>query len=247
MPLVQFYRLIDAAPEPRRAERSACGTLPLQAVRYCEPVAAASGFGWYIYPPINFKLMLDDDQILYTYEGADGWFALNGAAQFPGFVDEFMRKAPPGLGEPPTWLAQGLLPGTVQVWSGWLANTAPNWSLLVRGVSNYVQTKSFDNFEGIIETNVWFGPLFTNIRLKRTNAPVEFHTRYPMMQVQPISRNAYISPSFDIINELSREDWWAFERTIRPNTDQQRRLGRYAVESRRRGDAVTEADAEGQP
>jgi hypothetical protein len=234
MPLCQFFRLIGAAPEPRRADRSAAGTLPVDAYRYCEPIASASGFGWYLYPPLNFKLMLDGDEILWTYEGADGWFALGRAVQFPDFPEQFRAKAPAGIGEPPTFLAQGKMPGTVQIWSGYLARTAPDWSLLVRGVANYATRQAFSNFEGIIETDRWFGPLFTNIRLTRSNAPVEFHQRYPMMQVQPVPRAAYADPSFSVETDLCVDDWSRFEATIRPNTDKARRLGRYAVETRKR-------------
>ena len=56
-PICRFYRLIDGAPEPTRADRTADGTLPINAVRYCEPIASASGFGWYLYPPLNFSLI----------------------------------------------------------------------------------------------------------------------------------------------------------------------------------------------
>ena len=37
----QFYRLIPDAPLPRRADRSADGTLPVNAYRYCEAIASA--------------------------------------------------------------------------------------------------------------------------------------------------------------------------------------------------------------
>ena len=57
--ICQFYRLIPDAPEPRRADRSADGMLPTEAYRYCEAMASASAFGWYIYPPLNFSLIWD--------------------------------------------------------------------------------------------------------------------------------------------------------------------------------------------
>ena len=91
--ICQFYRLIPGAPEPRRADRSADGTLPTRAYRYCESVASASGFGWYIYPPLNFSLIWDGVEIAWTYEGAEGWYPLRGA-QFPGFRQIFEEVAP---------------------------------------------------------------------------------------------------------------------------------------------------------
>src|ERR1700722_12042414 len=52
-PICEFHRLIPDAPPPQRAHRSADGTLPVAAYSYCEPVASASAYGWYIYPPVT--------------------------------------------------------------------------------------------------------------------------------------------------------------------------------------------------
>ena len=46
-------------------------------------------------------------------------------------------------------------------------------------------------FEGIIETDRWFGPLITNMRLTKTDVPIDFRADFPLLQVQPIQRNAY--------------------------------------------------------
>jgi len=55
--ICRFYQLIPNAPVPRPADRSADGMLPMRGYRYCEAVAAASAFGWYIYPPLSFSLV----------------------------------------------------------------------------------------------------------------------------------------------------------------------------------------------
>jgi hypothetical protein len=234
--ICRFYQLIADAPEPRRADRSADGTLPVNAYRYCEAIAAASALGWYLYPPLSFSLIWDGTEIAWTYEGADGWYPLRGA-QYPGFLDSFAEIAPAGLVSlAPPFLVQGMLPGIVQIWSGYLARTAPGWALLSRGVANIPRTQGYENFEGIVETDTWFGPLFTNVRLTRTNSPVEFHRRRPLFQVQPLPRQAYTEPSFRVSQaaDLAAEDWQRFAATITPNTDQMRALGHYAVDTRKR-------------
>jgi len=235
-PICRFYRLIPSAPVPRRADRSADGMVPVRAYRYCEALASASAFGWYIYPPLNFSLVWDGVEIAWTYEGADGWYALRGA-QFPGFRKVFEAEVPDPI-KPlaPTFLAAAREPGVVQIWSGYLARTAPGWSLLSRGPANIPRTQGYEHFEGIAETDSWFGPLFTNIRLTRTNAPVEFNLRYPLFQVQPLLRQCYDDPSFDVLelDELDAADWDRFEATMRPNADSMRPLGHYAVDARKR-------------
>ncbi len=232
----QFYRLIASAPEPRRADRSADGTLPVRGYRYCEAVASASAFGWYLYPPLNFSLMWDGVEIAWTYEGADGWYPLRGA-QFPGFREVFEEVAPVGV-KPlaPPFLASTREPGVVQIWTGYLARTAPHWALLSRGPANIPRTQGYEHFEGIVEADSWFGPLFTNLRLTRTNSPVEFHIRYPLIQVQPLLRQCYDNPSFRVLGlaDLDASDWQHFEATMKPNTNQMRTLGHYAVDTRKR-------------
>ena len=37
--VVRFYRLVEDARPPQRADRSAVGTLPTRAYRYCEAVS----------------------------------------------------------------------------------------------------------------------------------------------------------------------------------------------------------------
>jgi Family of unknown function (DUF6065) len=234
--ICQFFRLIPDAPEPRRADRSADGTLPVNAYRYCEAIATASAFGWYIYPPLSFSLIWDGQEIAWTYEGADDWYPLRGA-QYPGFREHFEKLAPPELASlAPPFLVQGMLPGVVQIWSGWLARTAPGWALLSRGTANIARTQPYENYEGIVETDTWFGPLFTNLRLTRTNSPVEFHRRRPMFQVQPVNRACYADPTYQVLEtaDLTADDWRRFEATLTPNTDQMRSLGHYAVDTRKR-------------
>ena len=234
--ICRFYRLIPDAPPPRRADRSADGTLPTRGYRYCEALASASGFGWYLYPPLNFSMVWDGVEIAWTYEGAEDWYSLRGA-QFPGFRQLFEEVAPePVKPLAPTFLASAREPGVVQIWSGYLARTAPGWSLLSRGPANIPRTQGYEHYEGIIESDTWLGPLFTNVRLTRTNSPVEFHVRYPLFQVQPLLRRCYEEPSFEIadMSELTAEDWDRFAATLLPNTDQMRMLGHYAVDTRRR-------------
>jgi hypothetical protein len=131
---------------------------------------------------------------------------------------------------------QGLLPGSVQIWSGYIVRTAPGWILYSRGVVNKAKTQPFENYEGIFESDTWFGPQFTQIRILRPNSPIEFHMRYPFMQVQPLLRQCYREHSFEVLEatDLDEGDWRRFETTIKPNTDKMRRLGHHAVEVRKR-------------
>jgi Family of unknown function (DUF6065) len=247
-PIASFYRFVPECRLPMRADRAAAGTMPTRAFRYCEAMTSASAFGWYVFPPITFSLMWDGgSQVLWTFKGQDAWFPL-GKAQFPGFADHFDKIAPAEFrGFSPPFLAAFKEPGVVQIWSGLFARTAPGWSLLIRPPANLARSQGYENYEGIVETDHWFGPLFSNVRLTRTNVPVEFDEEYPFLQVQPVHRSVYgqALDRFEVVGDvgqLESHDWGAFRATVvQPNVDQQRQLGQYAVSARRRQKRAAES------
>jgi hypothetical protein len=252
VPLLTFYRFIPEARLPQRADRSAGGSIPTRGFRYCEPVTTASAFGWYVFPPMSFSLMWDGGtDIVWTFKGADGWYKLD-AAQFPNFADQFDSIAPPDVrGYSPPFLGAMTAPvGGIQLWSGLAARTAPGWSLLVRPPANLARSQSYECWEGLIETDRWFGPLFTNIRLTRTNMPIEFDANFPFLQVQPIHRSSY-GPALDAVDivtdltELEPEDWEAFRATVvKPIMENpERQPGHYATQVRRRRKQKSAEDA----
>jgi hypothetical protein len=190
-PLVTFHRFIPTARLPQRADRSAADSLPTRAFRYCEPATSASGYGYYIFPPISFSLQRDGHDVMWTWEGAGTWLPLK-AAQFPDFRDLFDRTAPEEIREySPPFLGALQEPGLIQCWTGIVPRSAPGWSLMVRAPANIPRSGGYELFEGIIETDRWFGPLITNMRLAKTDVPIDFRADFPLLQVQPIPRHAY--------------------------------------------------------
>jgi Family of unknown function (DUF6065) len=238
---IVFHRLIPTARMPQRADRSAAGTLPTRAFRYCEPVVTASAFGYYVFPPFNFSLMWDGLEISWTYPDADGWLPLK-TAQFPHFAAYFDERAPEEIrGFSPPFLGAFQEPGLLQMWSGLVARTAPGWSLLVRPCANLPRHGGYELYEGIIETDRWFGPLITNLRLTKTGVPIEFRADFPLLQVQPLPREVLDEAGqndYEIVptmEQLSPEDWDDFYDTVvRPNVMEKRPRGQYAAAARKR-------------
>lgn len=237
---VTFYSAIPDCRAPMRADPSVLGTLPSRGFQYCEALRAASSFGWYVFPPIDFTLQWDGSEVIWTYRGAKAWYPLT-SAQFPGYSEMFDRLAPPRLrGFAPPFLTAVPEPGIIQVWTGLFVGSAEDWSILIRPPANLPRSLAFDLYEGIIETDRWFGPLFTNLRLTRTNTPIALNPELPLLQVQPVNRELYGNAleQFELVADLDQlrpEEWNAYHQTVvRPNTDAHRKQGEYAVASRRR-------------
>lgn len=240
-PIICFHRLLDGTRLPQRADRAAGGTIPTRAARFCDAITLASGFGYYIFAPIDLSLMWDGADIWWTHDAVDSWMLL-GSAQCPGFPHQFDAAVPEALrGLSPPFLTALPEPGHVQVWTGLFARTAPDWSLLLRPVVNFPANGGFVAYEGVIETDRWFGPLFANIRLTRTHVPVRLGAGMPMVQAQPLPRWLLADSTLDrmtttaSLQDLSETDWNDYRDTIvKPNQNPARPLGAYAVEARRR-------------
>jgi hypothetical protein len=240
-PVLRFYRLIGEARLPQRADRSAAGTLPTRAARYCDAVTTAAGFGWYVFAPMDFSLLWDGADIFWTWPGHERWLKLD-SAQFPHMCEQFDAVAPEHLtGCAPPFLTALPEPGLVQLWTGMIARTAADWSLLVRAPANLPAPGGFVLYEGIVETDRWFGPLFTNLRLTRTDVPVRFRRDMPLLQVQALPRAVYADAMLEdvaIVDDLAKfaeADWSDYHRTVvGPMLAPGRVLGQYAVAARRR-------------
>jgi hypothetical protein len=240
-PLVEFFQLVPNARPPRRADRSVGGVIPARALRYCEAITSASAFGWYVFLPLSFKVVWDGHDMLWTYDGVDEWLPLTrDAVQYPRFREQFDKIAPPeARGFSPAFLTPSIQPGGLQIWTGCIAKTMPGWSLLIRSVANLGSGLSYQMFEGIVETDNWFGPLFNNVRIIKTDVPIEFRSDTPFLQVQPVRKEVYADKflqNFEVkdLRDLTVENWQSFHRTVvAPNSDDDRKRGAYAVSVRK--------------
>ena len=241
-PIVRFLRLIEQTRLPQRADRSAAGTLPTRAYRYCEAVTAAAAYGWWVFPPTDLEFLWDGHDIFWQRTGGSEWQPLMPAAQFPGFSAHFDAMAPESLaGCSPPFLTALPEPGTLQIWTGLIVQTAADWSLLIRAPANLPSPGGYTLYEGIIETDRWFGPLFTNLRFTRSHTPVRLREDFPFAQVQPLPRAAYseatlrATTSVADMAQFTSSDWAGYRATVAvPNEDQNRTFGAYAAGARRR-------------
>lgn len=239
-PVVTFYRAI---PQARviRADPAVLGTLPTRGFQYCEALRSASAFGWYAFPPIDFTLLWDGSEVLWTYQGAKAWYPLQ-SAQFPGFSKYFDSVAPKRLrGFAPPFLTSTFEPTLIQVWTGLFVESARDWSILIRPPANLHRHEGYYLYEGIVESDRWFGPLFTNLRLVKTDVPIHFNAELPLVQVQPLHRSTYAAEAastskiVDSAKNFPARAWSRYEETlVKPNLDPNRPVAAYATAVRKR-------------
>ncbi len=241
IPVIEFYKLIGPGRPPKRADRSAAGFLPSRALRYCDAMTSAAGFGYWLFPATDLELLWDGERVMWSHGDASAWLPLSdtptGAVQFPGFAAAFDAAAPGSMtGCAIPFLTAGLEPGSVQMWTGLLARTRPGWSVSLRSPVNLPPLPGLTFWEGIIETDQWFGPLFTVLKITKTDTPVRLRADVPFLQAQPVAQAAYQDGSATdrvrSMDDMSALDWEALQAVVAPAGEVKQ--GAYSVRVRKR-------------
>ena len=122
-----------------------------------------------------------------------------------------------------------------------MARTAPGWSLLIRPLANLASQGGYALYEGLVETDHWFGPLFTNLRFTRTDAPIHLASGFPLAQIQAVPRHIYDDDTLNSLKvtptlaALTSIEWDAYRKSVvEPNSRPNRSFGEYAVAARKR-------------
>ena len=189
--------------------------------------------------------------MIWTYRGAKAWYPLT-SAQFPGYQAVFDRLAPKRLrGFAPPFLTAvpraGRRPGLDRL----LHRERGELERAGAPAREPAAQPRLRPVRGIVETDRWFGPLFTNLRLVKTDVPIHFSTETPLVQVQPLQRSTYadeVSNGFAVVGEPARfsdrgvvalrgDDRQAKPRSAAPG-------GAYAASARRRRGAAARCTAE---
>jgi len=152
--------------------------------------------------------------------GRTDWLLLD-AAQFPGYPAEFDAAVPQSMrGYSPPFFTALPESGLVQVWTGYFARSALGWSLLMRPPANIGPPGDVVTYKGIVESGVWFGPVFANLRLARKDEPVCLCTARPLLQLQPVQRHCYSDTAMHSMSlvpeseDLTSADWSDYATTI---------------------------------
>ena len=239
-PLVRFIRAIPEGRDPIRADRSALGTIPAAAFQYCEAVTSASAYGYYVFLPRTVWLRWDGTDSYYTHEGETEWLPVKNDL-YPGSEEWFDPFAPEDIkGYCPPWVAQTLATGVIQLWTGLFMRTREGWSSLARPLANVPRSKHYEVYEGLVETDRWFGPLFINVRMTAIDAPVELTADRPLFQIQPLRRDTYADKELKTMQvaprlaDMTEQEWDRYRTSIVNPNKTPRAPGAYAVSVRKR-------------
>lgn len=204
-PDVEFFLFNPDVPPPVPASSTMRGALPLRAVQKCAPLTDATGFGWYLFPPVDFALRWDgqttDFSRLVDNEPVH-WQSLSGGYDLTLDEDQVALARAPERFKPDfdvfddhdgkiTFIDVDPRQGnTCEITPNMLARTSPGWCLLVRNPPNWPPPRDHQILEGVLDTD-WYGagvPII--LRLLETNRVVRFYRTLPWAVMQPVPRVA---------------------------------------------------------
>jgi hypothetical protein len=238
--VITFYCVIDQGVRPEKADKAARGTLPVDGFRYCEPVRIANSFGWYVYLPLDLWLIWDGSEYRWSLDEGESWYHLWNAIQYPDFSDNFDLAAPEDIkGYSPPFVSKTKDPDILQIWSGLFAKTDPGIASLIRSPVNLYNSHSYTVLDGVVQTDWWFGPLFANIRVFKTDQPFVIRRDVPFFQIQPFDMaffKSFEDSEYFIesnISSFSDKEWRGFKEAVVERMKNSDRRGQYALKSRK--------------
>jgi Family of unknown function (DUF6065) len=198
VPTAEFFSIYDGAPLPTPASVDLMGALPIRAAQFCVPIKAASGLGFYLYPPVDFAVRWDGQRTDVTWLDARGqateWLPLDGGVDvhLPGSgavraavpadraVDLDSVMDPEGT---PFINADPRAAHQMEITTGLVARTQPGWGILVRGLANWGPHRDHQVLDGFVETDWYRSFLPVIVRATTPGAEVRFFRRMPMAQL----------------------------------------------------------------
>lgn len=201
-PRAEFFSIYPDAPLPTRASDDLQGLMPLRASQLCLPLRAASGFGFYAYPPVDFALRWDGQrsEITWLDQQAEpgGWHPLDGGTEVfleasesaPDSVEGGRRDQIPqvmDLDDGVSFInAHPRNQHEVEITSGLIARTPPGWGLLVRPIPNFPHATHHQILDGFVETDWYRGFVPFILRLSTPGAVVRFFRHMPIASLQVV-------------------------------------------------------------
>lgn len=214
---LKIWQIHPKASRVEVAEKTCKGTANAAGVKWCGPYSSANRMGFWIYAPIDFDFICDNGnyKVNMLEEFSDEDYKIVKSLEKPEDNFDLERWMIPGVGRTKfTWGA--VEKNVVQIWTGLIFKTPPEWSLLIRSPINFPKTNFFV-MEGILETEWLQYDIWINL-VCPIDQVVSIRKEMPLAHLIPIHRD-----SFD-------EDWQIQTNVINRDTEENNTVFEYWVE-----------------
>lgn len=251
-PRAEFFSIYDGARLPSPASDDLMGAMPVRAAQFCLPLKAASGLGFYLYPPVDFAVRWDGRSSELSWLDDVGrateWRPLEGGADVFLPDSGTARAAVPEPRRPvldsvmhaegiPFVNADPRAPAQMEITTGLVVRTPQGWGSLVGGLANWTASRDHQVLQGFVETDWYrtFVPII--VRLTTPGAEVRFFQHLPMAQLQvlpvaALAQTASTGPTSRGVASWPDDVWEEFVASRAPRHTSTR-MGTYRTASRK--------------
>ncbi len=199
---LEVWRLHPKGIRLEKAEKTLHNTANQAGVKFCRPFSSANSQGWWIYPPVDFDVILKNGK--FEYQLHDVWTnteheLVKSLTTEKDKVD-INNFCPPEGRSKFTW--GSVENNIVQIWTGCIFKTPPGWCLQVRSPIN-MPNSNYSIMEGIIESDWMQYDIWINISVLKENQLIQFRKDQfpPLAQLVPIRRETCDAP-WEISSDL---------------------------------------------
>ena len=192
-----IYKTHPKACRIEKAEKTLKDTADKNGIKWCMPYKIANQMGFWIYPPIDFEITWHGGRD-FTYKNYEEYDDTDYS-----IIHSMLRA--PELTKSEKWchinigrskFTYGLVEeGVVQVYTGSIFRTPPNWCLQIRSPINFPERQPYYVMEGIIESDWMQYDIWINLVFTQKFKPLRFspENKTPIAQLVPIHRQAFTS------------------------------------------------------
>jgi hypothetical protein len=191
------YNTHPKACKIRKAEKTLSENADKNGIKWCMPYKIANQLGFWIYPPIDFEITWHGgkDFTYKNYEDYDDsdYGIVHGMLRTPELIkSEKWNHTGTGRSK----FTYGLVEeGIVQVYTGCIFKTPPNWCLQIRSPVNFPERQHYYIMEGMLETDWMQYDIWMNVVFTQKFKPLRFRPddKTPIAQLVPVHRQTFTS------------------------------------------------------
>jgi hypothetical protein len=194
---LEVFKTHPQACRIARAEKTLNESADQNGIKWCMPYKIANQMGFWIYPPIDFEITWHGGKD-FTYKNHEEYDDSD-----YGIISSILRA--PELAKMEKWCSTGtgrskftyglVEAGVVQVYTGCIFKTNPNWCLQIRSPINFPERQHYYIMEGMLETDWMQYDIWMNLVFTQKFKPIRFKPsdKTPIAQLVPVHRQSFTS------------------------------------------------------
>ena len=194
---LEIYKTHPKACNVVKAEKTLKDSADKNGIKWCMPYKIANQMGYWIYPPVDFEITWHGGKD-FTYKNYEEYDDSD-----YGIISSLLRA--PELTKLEKWCSVGtgrskftyglVEAGVVQVYTGCIFKTPPNWCMQIRSPINFPERQPYYIMEGILETDWMQYDIWMNLVFTQKYKPIRFKPsdNTPIAQLVPIHRQSFTS------------------------------------------------------